>query len=98
MTTRRSTILNVSFAVVFLVAAVGEAQPDRAEKLRRIGWLSTPRAATGAFELDALREGLRALNYVEGRNITIEARWADDDLARLPALARALVELKVDII
>jgi len=91
-------ILNVGFAVVLLATAVCEAQPDRAGKPRRIGWLSAPTAATGAFELDALREGLRALNYVEGRNITIEARWADDDLARLPALARALVELKVDII
>jgi ABC-type uncharacterized transport system substrate-binding protein len=48
--------------------------------------------------LDALREGLRELNYVEGRNITIEARWADGDPARLPDLARALVELNVDII
>jgi putative ABC transport system substrate-binding protein len=38
------------------------------------------------------------LNYVEGRNITIEARWADGDPARLPELARALVHLNVDII
>jgi putative ABC transport system substrate-binding protein len=73
-----------------------DAQP--AGKVYRIGWLSPPSAATGVSELDALREALRQLNYVEGRNITIEARWADGDPARLPELARALVELKVDII
>jgi putative ABC transport system substrate-binding protein len=48
--------------------------------------------------LDALREGLRELNYVEGRNITIEARWADGDSARLAGLARGLVALNVDVI
>jgi putative ABC transport system substrate-binding protein len=67
-------------------------------KMWRIGWLSPPSAATGFSELDALHEGLRELNYVEGRNITIEARWADGDPARLPELARGLVELNVNII
>jgi putative ABC transport system substrate-binding protein len=41
---------------------------------------------------------LRRFGYVEGRNLTIEARWADGNLAALPALARSLVELKVDVI
>jgi putative ABC transport system substrate-binding protein len=48
--------------------------------------------------LQALREGLRELGYVEGRNITIESRWADGEPAALPALARSLVEAKVDVI
>jgi putative ABC transport system substrate-binding protein len=73
-----------------------EAQP--AGRVWRIGWLSAPSAAVGAFELNALREGLRGLNYVEGRNITIEAIWGDGDLARLPALGSALAVRKVDII
>jgi putative ABC transport system substrate-binding protein len=64
----------------------------------RIGWLSPASAEGGAAELEALRQGLRELNYVEGRNIVIEARWGDGDHARLPALARALVEVKVDVI
>jgi hypothetical protein len=50
----------------------------------RIGWLSPPSADTGAFALDALRDGLKELNYVEGRNITIEAQRADGDPSRLP--------------
>ena len=60
--------------------------------------LSPPSATTGAPELDALREGLRELNYVEGRNLALEARWADGDWARLPRLARELVGLDVDVI
>src|SRR5206468_12200780 len=84
-------------ALALLVATTGvEAQP--AGKIWRIGWLSPPSAATGGSELDALREGLRELNYVEGRNIKIETRWADGDAAQLSQLARALVELKVDVI
>jgi hypothetical protein len=81
-----------------LLAAPLAAEAQTTGKVWRIGWLSPPSAATGVSELDALREGLRELNYVEGRNITIEARWADGDPARLPDLARALVELNVDII
>jgi hypothetical protein len=79
--------LAVVLSVGLLVAPLA-AEAQSAEKVYRIGWLSPPSAATGASELDALREGLRQLNYVEGRNITIEARWADGDPARLPELAR----------
>ncbi len=88
-----AVVLTVSLT---LAPLAGEGQ--QAGKVYRIGWLSPPSAATGVSELDALREGLRQLNYVEGQSIMIEARWADGDPARLPELARALVELKVDII
>jgi putative ABC transport system substrate-binding protein len=64
----------------------------------RIGWLSPPSAKTGGAELEALRDGLRELKSVEGQNIRFETRWADGDDARLPELARALVELKVDVL
>jgi putative tryptophan/tyrosine transport system substrate-binding protein len=87
----------VAGAMAFVAAPLA-AEGQKAGNVYRIGWLSPPSAATGVSELDALREGLRQLNYVEGRNIMIEARWADGDPARLPELARALVELKVDII
>jgi putative ABC transport system substrate-binding protein len=66
--------------------------------MRRIGWLSPAPSATGASELVALRKGLGEFGYVEGRNIAVEARWADGDPTRLPRLARALVELNVDVI
>ena len=47
---------------------------------------------------DGFREGLRNLGYLEGRNLVIEARYADAKLDRLPALAAELVGLKVDLI
>jgi len=84
-------VVNLIFAPL-----AGEAQ--QTGKVWRIGWLSPPSAETGASELDALRKGLKELNYIEGRNVAIEARWADGDAARLPRLARALVELKVDVL
>ena len=48
--------------------------------------------------MDAFREGLRERGYVEGKNVTIEYRWAESDYGRLPALAAELVGLKVDLI
>jgi len=48
--------------------------------------------------VDAFREGLRELGYIEGRNVVIEYRFAEGQYARLPELAAELVRLKVDVI
>src|SRR5262249_19112193 len=64
----------------------------------RIGVLAVGSAATGAFSLETLRQGLRELGYVEGRNFTLEVRWAEWKLERLPDLAAELVRLPVDLI
>ena len=66
-------------------------------KIYRIGFLS-PSASADPSILDAFREGLRELGYVEGRNIAIASRWAEGKYDRLPGLAAQLVDLKVDII
>jgi putative ABC transport system substrate-binding protein len=66
--------------------------------MRRIGWLSPASAANGLPNLEALRAGLRALGYIEGHTITIEARWADGRSERLPQLAAELVRLPVDVL
>ena len=93
------TLLGVALAMVLLGASfLSEAQERKTGGVWRIGWLSPAPSATGASELEALRSGLGQLGYVEGRNITIEARWADGNAARLPRLARELVELNVDVI
>ncbi len=95
MTTRRKflEVLAVGLAAA-PVAAV--AQPSG--KMHRIGWLSPASAANGLPNLDALRDGLRELGYAEGRNVTIEPRWADGEIPRLPKLAAELVALRVDVI
>ena len=90
--------LLLAIAVCGLLATPVAAQTPPAGKVWRIGWLSPPSGEAGASELDALRQGLRELGYVEGRNIVIDARWAAGDQARLPALARTLVDLKMDVI
>jgi putative ABC transport system substrate-binding protein len=48
--------------------------------------------------IEAFRQGLRELGYVEGKNIVVEYRWAEDKIERLPNLATELVRLNVDII
>lgn len=65
-------------------------------KVWRIGVLRT--GSPPDYAVDALIEGLRDLGYVEGENISIELRFAHGDMARLPALAAELVQLKVDVI
>ena len=93
------TILTLALASILLGAALlSEAQQRRPERVWRIGWLSPPPSTTGASELKALRKGLGELGYLEGRDIAIEERWADGEPARLPRLARGLVELNVDVI
>jgi putative ABC transport system substrate-binding protein len=64
----------------------------------RIGFLSATSTSTVSARLEAFRQGLRDLGYVEGKNIVIEYRYAEGNLDRLPGLAAALVDLKVDVI
>ena len=80
-------------------APLTEAQP--VAKLPRVGVLSAgsppPRAPSPA-SLDAFRQGLRDLGYVEGQNIVLEWRWAEGREERLPDLAAELVSLNMDLI
>ena len=82
-----------------LVAVLLLAAPVAVEAIPRVGLLSdealTDDAAAGA---PAVREGLRAIGYVEGQNIVVESRLAEWNSDRLPSLAQELVRLKVDIV
>ncbi|MBI2493005.1 MAG: ABC transporter substrate-binding protein [Candidatus Rokubacteria bacterium] len=95
MINRRAFIARLTVGALLASRSAG-AQPARA--MRRIGWLSPASAADGLPNLEALRAGLRELGYVEGRNITIQARWADGRSERLPQLAAELVRLPVDVL
>ena len=73
------------------------ARAQQAGKIYRIGFLwDSPDAFLDALE--AFRQGLRDLGYVEGRNIAIEYRWAEGKPERMRELAEELVRLKVDVI
>jgi putative ABC transport system substrate-binding protein len=74
------------------------ADAQKARGMHRIGWLSPASAADGLSNLQALRAGLGELGYLEGQNMTIEARWADGRSERLPQLAAELVRLPVDVL
>jgi putative ABC transport system substrate-binding protein len=88
----------VTSLTVGALLASRSADAQQARGMRRIGWLSPASAADGLPNLEALRAGLRELGYVEGKNITIEARWADGRSERLPQLAAELVRLPVDVL
>jgi ABC-type uncharacterized transport system substrate-binding protein len=72
-----------------------EAQPT---KIPRIGYIGNGDPTTGRPTLEAFRQGLRELGWIEGQSITIEYRWAEGNPDRLPALATELVQAKVDVI
>ncbi|HET8562654.1 MAG TPA: ABC transporter substrate-binding protein, partial [Candidatus Binatia bacterium] len=89
----------VSFTLsAMLFALYVPAQAQQAKKIPRIGFLALNSLSTISARIEAFRQGLRELGYVEGKNILIEYRSADEKLDRLPELAAELVRLKLDII
>ena len=74
------------------------ARAQQGERRRRIGVLETVSVTLNAANYDALRQGLRELGYVEGRNLVIEYRSADGLTERFPDLATELVRRDVDLI
>jgi putative ABC transport system substrate-binding protein len=83
-------------AMLFALCFPAEAQQPT--KIPRVGQLYAGSLSATTDRTGAFRQGLRELEYVEGKNIVVEYRYADGKLDRLPALAAELVRLKVDII
>jgi putative tryptophan/tyrosine transport system substrate-binding protein len=84
-------------ATLFLAnVPLADAQPTG--KVPGIGFLDSSTASGMAVLVDALRQELRKLGWIEGKNFTIEYRFAEQRLERLPELAADLVRLKVDLI
>jgi putative ABC transport system substrate-binding protein len=93
---RRTFLCGLTLGTVSTPLTV-EAQA--AANAARVGYLS-PMSPTpeGLRFLDSLRQSLQERGYLDGQNITIEARWAHGSYDRLPDLAVELVRLKVDVI
>ena len=81
---------------LFLASPAAAAQP--AGRTVTIGYLGNSSPALESNVVEAFREGLRQLGYVEGRNLIITYQWAEGQQERFPALARELVRLKPDVI
>jgi putative tryptophan/tyrosine transport system substrate-binding protein len=92
--------LAVVVALSLALASLGSAAAQPAGKVPRVGYLNPGSSSDPVRQrrLEALRQGLRELGYVEGQNIALEPRWAEGQYDRYPTLAADLVRSKVDVI
>jgi putative ABC transport system substrate-binding protein len=88
-------IVTIGFTFA-MCGAVAEAQ--QAGKVPRIGFLDSSTASSSTVLVEAFRQELSKLGWIEGKNITIEHRFAEQKRERLPELAAELVRLKVGLI
>src|SRR5206468_2671687 len=86
-------------ALCSLLLALGfSAQAQQPKKVPRIGFVTSGDSSTPSPNLEAFRQGLRNLGYIEGKNFVIEYRGAEGKLDRIPGLVAELVQLKVDVL
>jgi putative tryptophan/tyrosine transport system substrate-binding protein len=93
----RKQFLLLILTTLFL-ATVNPTHAQQTGKVPRIGFLDNSTASSMAVLLEAFRQELSKLGWIEGKNITIEYRFAEQKNERLPELAADLVRLKVDLI
>jgi putative tryptophan/tyrosine transport system substrate-binding protein len=93
---KKAALLSILVVALTLCQARTEAQ--QTGKVFRIGILDPSTAAGTAVLVDVFRQELSKLGWIEGKNIAIEYRFAEQKLDRLPELAADLVRLKVDLI
>jgi putative tryptophan/tyrosine transport system substrate-binding protein len=94
----KKTAVRSVVVVVILLAIAVIAETQQSKKVPRIGYLATGLQSVAAPNIDAFRQGLRELGYVEGKNIEIEWRFGGYRVELLSNLATELVRLKVDMI
>jgi putative tryptophan/tyrosine transport system substrate-binding protein len=92
---KKITVVALCVMLFALSPSVG-AQPTG--KVPRIGFLDSSTASSSTLLVDAFRQELSKLGWIEGKNITIEFRFAEQKAERLPELGTELVRLKVDLI
>src|SRR5262245_39852785 len=92
---KKITVLALS---TMLFAICGSVEAQQTSKIFKIGYLDNSTASGSAVLLDAFRQELSKLGWIEGKSIAIEYRFAEQKNERLPELAADLVRLKVDLI
>src|SRR5262249_61660630 len=100
---RKSAIQNrkwvgLSVIAFVLVVATALAEAQQPKKVPRIGYLSPSDPSSESARSEGIRLALRERGYIEGQNIAIEFRYAEQKQDRFPEIAAELVRLKVDII
>src|SRR6266849_10064568 len=88
----------IATSAIALLAAPLTADAQQAERAVTIGYLGNSSPTLESNLVDAFRNGLRQLGYVEGRNLVIKYRWAEGHQERYAVLARDLADLKPNII
>jgi ABC-type uncharacterized transport system substrate-binding protein len=94
---KKAAVPSILVAVVLLVLGV-RAEAQQPKKVPRIGYVAGASRSTISARIEAFRQGMRELGYVEGKNIVIEWRYAEGKPERMSRLAGELVGLKVDVI
>jgi putative ABC transport system substrate-binding protein len=96
MTIIRATLVTVLTLGLLAAPLIGQTQESLSRS--RVGFLGAESAATNQHFLDAFRQGLHEHGYVDGQNITLDARWADGRSERFPELVGELIGLKARVI
>ncbi|MGH9427238.1 MAG: ABC transporter substrate binding protein, partial [Terriglobia bacterium] len=98
---RREALRNISTLVALMATRLGYeaiAEAQQPAKVFKIGWLAWRSVSSVASRIEVVKRELRALGYVEGKNIIFEFRSADNKVDRLSALVDELIGLKVDLL
>jgi putative tryptophan/tyrosine transport system substrate-binding protein len=93
----RKALLGFLCALLFF-AASARVQAQQSKKIPRVGYLAAVSAAADAPRLEAFRQELRDLGYIEGQNILIDYRHESHGFEPLPGLAAELIGLKIDVL
>jgi putative ABC transport system substrate-binding protein len=94
---KKAAVPSILLAVILLaVAVIAEAQQPT--KVPRIGFLANGSPSSDAARIEAFRQGLRELGYVEGQNIVVEYRYGEGKTEQFFGLATELVQLKIEVI
>jgi len=95
MITRRKVLLAIA-TTLLAMPLPGETQ--NARKIYRVGYLGNSSASLEPDLVEAFRQGMRDLGYIEGKNLVIEFRWAEGRYDRFASLVTDLIHLPVDVI